>query len=149
MSTQGLISQVKTRLSIETDYALAKALDIPTQRIADYQNGKAAPNNYAIAKFAKVLEVDPWTLVKEIEAQTEKNPGRREFWRKAAVIILGAVILNMSPSPAEATPNGAKSLITLYIMLNARRWVKRMAKRFADFVSSFPTTAALPACSAS
>lgn len=125
MNTLELIEQTKTKLGIESDYALAKKLEIPDARISDYRHGKRAPDNYAIAKFAKALEIDPWSLVKELEAQTEKNPAKKEFWSKAATLFFFAVILNMSPTPAEATQDGAKSLSTLYIMLNAVRKLKQ------------------------
>lgn len=133
MDTQELLDRVKVKLGVDTDYKLAKKLDIPDARISEYRNGKRVPNNYAIAKFAKVLEVDPWTLVREIEAQTEKNPARREFWRKAAVFLLGGFLnvnLLMTPTPAEAAPIINKSLNALYIMLNIKRHIRWLKQRF-------------------
>ena len=119
MNTLELLENVKTKLGSQSDYALAKTLEIHPGLISDYRHGKRRPDIYAIAKFAKVLEVDPWTLVKEIEAQTEKNSKSREFWKKAAVVIFGTVILNMTPTPSEAATANDKHLITLYIMLNS------------------------------
>lgn len=121
MNTQELLKEVRSRLGVDTNYKVSKKLDIPEARLSEYENGKAVPNNYAIAKFAKVLEIDPWTLVREIEAQTEKNPVRREFWQKAAVYLLGGILsvnLLVTPTPAEAAPLMQVVDSTVYIMSN-------------------------------
>lgn len=108
MSTQGLIERVKVKLGVESDYAMAQKLDIQSGRISDYRHGKRVPDVYAISKFAKVLEVDPWRLVEEIEAQTEKNPKRKAYWERKIGAMTTAfflvVIFNMSPTTAEARP---------------------------------------------
>jgi len=134
MNTLELLERVKTRLGVDTDYKLAKKLEIDDGLISYYRSGKRTPNNYAIAKFAKVLEVDPWTLVKELEAQTEKNPKRREFWSKAATLFFFVVILNMSPAPSEAAPM-AKSLIEQCILCQIarmRKWLKKVLLQTAQ-----------------
>lgn len=79
-----LLEQSKTKLNITSDYALAKALEVPRQRIADYQNGKRHPDPYALVKIALLLDLDPLALIAEAEAQTEKNPQRKGFWENFA-----------------------------------------------------------------
>jgi len=113
MNTPELLDKAKTKLGIDTDYKLAKTLGIKDARIYDYRHGNRTPDNYAIARFAEILEIDPWSLVKEIEAQTEKNEKRREFWKRAAVFLLGgflSVNLFVTPSPAEAAETQAQIL---------------------------------------
>ena len=76
-----LLEQSKTKLGVSSDYALAKGLEMPTQRIADYRKGTRHPDPYALVKIALLLDLDPLTLIAEAEAQTEKNPVRKGFWQ--------------------------------------------------------------------
>lgn len=107
MQPATLVQQVKDRLGIKTNYALSKALDISEARLSEYSRNLRTPDNYAIARFAKVLGIDPWTLLKQIEAETEKNPQRREWWNKAASFIVALVLgvnFFVTPTPANARP---------------------------------------------
>lgn len=129
MNSLELVEKAKTALGVKSNYALSKKLLISEQRLSEYCNGKRTPDNYAIAKFAKVLEVDPWTLLKEIEAQTEKNPERRDFWKKQAMwagAILTAVIFNMSPSPANAATTAQVLDNSVYYVKSAMRQLLKL-----------------------
>ena len=75
-----LLDQTKEKLQARSDYALAKALEIPTQRIADYRKGTRHPDPYALTKIALALDLDPLALIAEFEARTEKNATRKGFW---------------------------------------------------------------------
>lgn len=75
-----LLDQTKQRLNVKSDYALAKALEIPSQRVSAYRKGKEHPDPYALTKIALALDLDPLALIAEAEARTEKNATRRGFW---------------------------------------------------------------------
>ncbi|TXT25138.1 MAG: hypothetical protein FD134_1214 [Gallionellaceae bacterium] len=76
-----LLLECKVKLGIQTDYKLAQALELHTARIAEYMSGKTHPSVYTCVKIALILERDPAGVIAEIEAETEKNEKRREFWR--------------------------------------------------------------------
>lgn len=80
MRTSELLKDCKIKLKISSDYALAKALDIPTQRISEYMTSKRAPNVYALVKIADCLGLDPLALIAEFEELTAKNAVERGFW---------------------------------------------------------------------
>jgi len=71
----------KERLNIESDYALAKALELPPQSIPAMRKGtRNVPLDVAF-RLAITLELDPAQVVADLEEQREKNEKRRGFWR--------------------------------------------------------------------
>lgn len=95
MQVIDLLEKVKAKTGATTDYKLSKVLEISDARISDYRSGKRIPDAYACTKIALALEMEPIEIIAEIEAETEKNEQKRNFWRnfklrsgKATVIIL-------------------------------------------------------------
>jgi len=80
MRTSELLKDCKIKLGISSNYALAKALKIPTQRIYDYMTGKREPNAYALARIADCLGLNPLELIVEFEEVSAKNETERSFW---------------------------------------------------------------------
>lgn len=64
-----------------TDYQLAQALEIPTQRISDYRLGRRIPDTYACTRLAQALKRDPLEIIAMIESNNAKNETQRAFWR--------------------------------------------------------------------
>ncbi len=80
MRTKELLLQCQVKLQAQTEYKLAKALGLPTQRIYDYMAGKRTPNAYAAIKIAECLGLDPLELIAEFEEAGAKNETERSFW---------------------------------------------------------------------
>ena len=76
-----LLLECKIKLGIESDYKLAQALEVHRTRISEYMNEKRTPDAYAAVRIAQILGRDPAEIIATIEADSEKNPKRREFWR--------------------------------------------------------------------
>ena len=81
MDINAALDEIKRKKGLDTDYKLAKALEINTGRVADYRQGKRIPDAYAAARIALALELEPLEFLAEIEAATEKNETRRRFWQ--------------------------------------------------------------------
>lgn len=81
MDMAKVIDEAKAKLGVESDYALAKETGILKQRISAYRNGSQTPDTYACAKLAEILGIDPFKLLAQVEAATEKNEARRNYWR--------------------------------------------------------------------
>lgn len=84
MDVTKVIDEAKERLGVESDYALAKKLEINQARISQYRKGKESLDAYACARLAEVLKMDPFELLAQVEAETEKNETRRTYWKKVA-----------------------------------------------------------------
>jgi transcriptional regulator with XRE-family HTH domain len=110
MKTKELLLECKIAAKVSSDYALAKALGIPRQRVAEYMSGKQVPDTFAAVKIALLLRRDPVEVIALIESETEKNPAKRAFWtdflqrvRQAAKLgTLAAVcMLNLFAAPPD------------------------------------------------
>lgn len=110
-----LLDAVKKAKGIESDYALAKALDLPKQRISDYYKGKTSPDKYACMKIAESLSKPLADIIYAVELDAEKDESRKEAWRRyyksiggiaasVALTFFFAVNLIVTPTPAEAAP---------------------------------------------
>jgi transcriptional regulator with XRE-family HTH domain len=80
MKTKELLLECKIAAKVTSDYALAKVLNIPRQRISEYMAGKVTPDNFAMFKISMLLNRDPITVIAEIEAESEKNEKKKSFW---------------------------------------------------------------------
>ena len=127
-----LLDAVKKAKGVETDYALAKVLTLPKQRISDYYKGKTAPDQFACLKIAESLNKPLAEIITAVEIDAEKDESRREAWRKyyksiggiAASFVLAlffAVTLIVTPTPAEASIGGIGQSHDLYYVNYARR----------------------------
>lgn len=101
MNPAEYLNAAKIALDAPTDYALAKAMDVPTQRISDWYKGKAPIHDEGAAKLALVLELPIGEVLADLRSQDAKTDKAREFWRSflartrstaltAALLIFGA-----------------------------------------------------------
>ncbi|WP_153111050.1 hypothetical protein [Propionivibrio limicola] len=108
-----LLDAVKKAKGIETNYALAKALELPTQRISDYYKGNRFPDATACLQIAKALGMEFGRVSAIVQLEAEKDEKKRGLWEDyfksiggyAASIALATIVTSiMTPSPAEAAP---------------------------------------------
>ena len=113
MDMSKVIDSAKKALDVESDYALAKKLEINQARISSYRKGKETPDAYACARLAEVLGMDPFELLAKVEAATEKNEGRRAYWQKvaekmAATSVAVFFVLAVMPDASHAAEKTVK-----------------------------------------
>lgn len=77
-----LLDAVKKAKGIESDYALAKALEINKARISAYYSGKEAPNEFACLQIAEALDRTLDQVLAIVRIEAEKDEKRREVWQK-------------------------------------------------------------------
>ena len=110
-----LLDEIKNAKGIETDYALAKALDLPRARICDYYKGTRTPDEFACLKIAEALGKPLNTIIATVKACSEKDEKRREVWETyfkrigglaasmTSVFLVFVTLIVTSPK-AEAAP---------------------------------------------
>lgn len=76
-----LLDAAKKAANVETDYALAKILEIPRQRISDYYKGERFPDPFACLQLSKVLNRPKDEIDSIVQIEAEKDETRREVWR--------------------------------------------------------------------
>ena len=79
--TQQLIEQVRIKMNGATDYKIAQALDLHTQRVSEFVRGKGTADPYACAKIAEALGRDPLAVIAQVEAEAAKTEKKRAYWR--------------------------------------------------------------------
>lgn len=97
------LDAAKKRLNLPSDYALAKKMKIPKQYVQEIRKEKRGMPLSAAYWLAITLEIDPAQVVAELEAEREKNPVRKEFWRsflsharKTGVLLVCMLVFSFS-----------------------------------------------------
>lgn len=81
MKAAEYIDAAKARLNVSSDYAIAKVIGVPKQRIGDWRTGKRPVPALIAVKLAIILERDPAAVIAELELEREKDPKAQAFWR--------------------------------------------------------------------
>ena len=99
MKTYEYLDAVKQRLSVDSDYELARRLGVKNGPLCQMRKGERAVPLDVAFKIAITLELDPALVVADLEAQREKNAERRAFWAgftqraRAAVVLLACTLV--------------------------------------------------------
>lgn len=135
MKTNELLDAAKSKLKINSDYALAKALGVPKTRIGNYRTGIRTPDDETCFQLAEVLEADPSAIIAAVRLEGEKEPIKREFWRRQsaryalgsgviAALLAGSVQANVSVSDLSS--------LTDYVLYEIRKaWAR--VKRIVSY----------------
>jgi anti-sigma-K factor RskA len=113
MKPSAYLDAVKAQLEIESDYALAKRMEVTRGQILAMRNG-SRPIPLAVAfKVAITLQLDPAEVIADLEEQREKNPKRRDFWRSflsRAALVIVTVACTLALSFSAISEGGAARL---------------------------------------
>jgi len=134
-----LLDQVKKAKGVESDYALAKALEIPKQRISEYYKGRNSPDEFVYLQIAKALNRPYESIQTAVRIEAEKDESRREVWREhlkriggiaagwlAAIFFVVTSIV--TPAPAQASDsNDLKSHALYYVKSLCSRYIRTAA----------------------
>lgn len=87
---------------------LALQIGINPSNLRNAKAGQQGIPTYACVLIAELIGIEEMTVIAASELVTEKKEERRKVWLpfvgRAAGLIFGVVILNMTPAPAEAAP---------------------------------------------
>lgn len=108
MDALSYFDAAKQALEIDTDYALAKHLNITQKRISAIKHGRSVGfDNETAIKIASILEIDPMAVIADMEL-LRKN-ANIDFWlgikaksMGTAAAILATVALSSAPNDAVA-----------------------------------------------
>jgi len=115
MKPTAYLDAVKAELKLPSDYALGKALELPSKSIPAIRSGERAMPLDVAFRIAITLNLDPAQVVADLAEQREKNEQRREFWRSflsraaygvAAIGCTLALILSVTFGSAAAVHGG-------------------------------------------
>lgn len=103
--------------------AVEDYLELAPRYLTEVKGGRRGLPDIAQAKLEELMELPSGSLRAPSAIITETKPERVTYWKKKlieferlAACILAGVILNMTPTPAEAAPMLQVVDSTLYIM---------------------------------
>ena len=79
------IDAVKKRHGLESDYAVAKLLDVGQSQISHYRMGRSTMDVYMAARVAQLLELEPIQVIASAEAERARDAGKKDFWKRQAL----------------------------------------------------------------
>lgn len=104
--------------------ALALRIGQSESNIRAAKSGARGLPNYACVMIADLISEERITVIAASELVTEKKEERRKVWHpfvaRAASVVLGSVILNMTPAPSQAAQMLQVTDFTVYIMSNQK-----------------------------
>lgn len=137
MKTADYLAAVKAKLSITSDYALAKALGVPRQRISHYAVGNGLPSTLVCFKIAEILGEQPAGVIAEIELERAELMSKEEDiaawkdrlrrWGGTAAGILLAALMGWSANPGAASAADSHSDASIHRMKRPKAKRRRRA----------------------
>ena len=109
--TTDYLNDAKKTLGIDSDYAMAKFLNVSGATISRYMSGDRIIDDYAAAKIAGALGIDAMIVIAAANAEREKTVERKDYWRNfyerlggmAASVAVAGCIVTAWPTNANAS----------------------------------------------
>jgi hypothetical protein len=123
MKTTDYVEALRFKLGARSYYHLSQLIGMPESQLARYRKGGTFDNSMCI-RVAQWLEIEPLTVIADMEMERAKDTKARELWanliQKAAATAvcagtLGLVgVTGLTPSPAQANDLTAYKFTTIY-----------------------------------
>lgn len=120
-STEQYLDEVKDRLELPSDYAIAKALGVTRAAISSYRTGRSMPDDLVCARIADALCIEPMEVIAAINYQRSKTDDARRLWEGIWGKVVGAIALNLivcavglSVAPITKAAESGNTVISLY-----------------------------------
>lgn len=95
-STEQYLDEVKERLNLPSDYALAKALGFTRASVSSYRCGRTYPDDLACARIADALGVEVMEVIAATNYQRSKTDEARKLWDGIWGKAVGAIALSLT-----------------------------------------------------
>jgi len=107
MTPENYLDECKRKLNMPSDYQLAKKIDWSTGALCDVRKGKRPIPPIIAYKIGEILGIDGGAVMADLEAQQEKDPKKRAYWksflnRAAAATLVIAFGIITCPNNAQA-----------------------------------------------
>lgn len=126
-STEQYLDEVKTRLELPSDYAIAKALGVTRAAVSSYRTGRSMPDDLVCARIADVLGVEPMEVIAAINYQRSKSDDARHLWegiwgKAAGAIALSLTVcaVGLSVAPSTKAAESGNNVISLSYVKSRR-----------------------------
>lgn len=144
MKLKELIERAEKKLGTQKE--LGAYLGQSPSKLRDAKSGRCGLPNYACVMIADLIGEEKITVIAASELVTETKEERRKVWSHfvshVAMSICACVILNMTPSPAEAsTINNLRvsnCLFNVYYVKCFKKYASKFKALLRSFFKPFP-----------
>lgn len=119
-STEQYLDEVKDRLGLPSDYAIAKALGVTRAAVSRYRMGHSMPDDLVCARIAEILAIEPMEVIAATNYQRSKTDEARHLWEGIWGKVVGAIALNLivcavgvSVAPSTKAAESGNNVISL------------------------------------
>lgn len=104
------LDAVKIKHGIVSDYRLAKILNVSQPCVSRYRLKQSTLDDAICIKVAKLLEVEPATILAAVHAERAKTEAEKSAWKLiyeklggiAASLLIGTLLYSSAPTPSQA-----------------------------------------------
>lgn len=82
MNTLEYLDAIKRHLGVDSDYAVAKALNIRTSTISGYRARGGQMDDEVAVKVAAILGIHPGLVMLDMHRERAKTPEERSLWKE-------------------------------------------------------------------
>lgn len=111
-SVTELVDAARVHANIQSDYRLAKTLDVTTHTVANWRHGRSKPDDLSCVKLANLAGLDPIYALSCVQAARATSPDVKTLWLsmasrfQSAGAALGCAVFAlalMGSQPAESS----------------------------------------------
>lgn len=81
MKTTEYLDEVRRRLDLPSDYAIAKVLGVTRESVSGWRNGKSPFGIESAMKIGEILQIDGHAVYAHGQIERAKNPQIVDFWK--------------------------------------------------------------------
>lgn len=100
MKTSAYLDELRRRLELPSDYALAKRLGVSKTAVSHYRSNRHTFEDRMALKVARLLDQEPLAVLADMAAQRAKEPDEIEAWNS----LREKFSLTFSRLGSQATP---------------------------------------------
>jgi hypothetical protein len=82
MNTLEYLDAAKRALGVDSDYALAKRLNMRPSSISNYRSGRSSMDDDVCAKVAAAIGTHPGLVMLDMHKERAKTPAERSIWQE-------------------------------------------------------------------
>lgn len=160
MQIAELIDLARARANIESDYRLARMLNVTDQAISAWRNGRKLPSSEHLLRLAAWAELDAGQMLADAQAAKAKTEEERATWQKVsdrlARVVAGLAVTAILSAPTIGAflngDNGLESSATTSRAIHYRTLLAWLCRALCTATCkqlqrrTWPTAGKLAAC---
>lgn len=125
MNTLQYIDALKKKLGISSDYAIAKALNVPRATVSNYRTGRSAFEARIALRVAELLEIDAGRVLVDMEIERARDAQTRTLWKRIASKVAAGVVvaIGAGAAPSSTIVESVSAAPSVYYVKRRAWWL--------------------------